>query len=567
MAVGSFCLVLHGHLPYVLRHGIWPHGEDWLYEAAAETYLPILSTIDECEFLKGNPKLTMGLTPILLEQLSQEYFKNGFAAYLQDRAKRARSDAAEFKKAGQPHLAWLANRWETWYDKLGEQFEAIGRNIPRAYAERAKRGSIEILTSDATHGYLPLLMEDSSVRAQIRAGLATSERILGFRPTGMWLPEGGFRPCGPWTPPIRWGDPKSRLGVDQAVGAEGITHFFVENHLIENCRSEWVQNGGHWHKVTWDEAPHNPNRGWRSVNEPVWVSTDGTPTARTSAFARDVGVCEKVWSRDVGYPGNGVYLEFHKKHGEKRGLRYWKVTGTGIDLGQKDMYYPDDVPGRVFENARHFCNEVKRRLFEYHNRTGRHGVVAACFDAELFGHWWFEGPQFLRDVMLTLNTDPDVDLCTADEFLQRHPPDKIAWLPEGSWGEGGDHRVWVNPKVNWMWEIEYRCEALFGKLTFNLPWRQRRDLREALEKAGRELLLLQASDWPFVISRDQAVDYGIKRFSQHVGRFECLMDLAEKLADDPGYTKRLTEVEKFELQDAEIHDPVFPNINLDWWNT
>ena len=567
MAVGSFCLVLHGHLPYVLRHGIWPHGEDWLYEATAETYLPILSTIDECEFLKGNPRLTMGLTPILLEQLSQDYFKDGFARYLEDRIERAQSDEADFKKTNQPHLAFLAKGWQDWHRKLADQFEKIGRNIPKAYAERAGRGYVEILTSDATHGYLPLLMEDSSVRAQVRAGLATSERILGFKPTGMWLPEGGFRPCGPWSAPIRWGGTHNRIGVDQAVGDEGITHFFVENHLIENCRSEWVNNGGHWNKVTWDEAPNNPNRGWRSVNEPVWVCTDGTPTARTAAFARDVRICEKVWSRSVGYPGNGVYLEFHKKHGEKRGLRYWKVTGTDVGLGQKDPYYPDDVKGRVFEHAQHFCNEIRAQLHDYHRRTNRHGVVAACFDAELFGHWWFEGPQFLRDVMLTLNADPDIDLCTAGEFLQRHPPDKIAWLQEGSWGEGGDHRVWVNPKVNWMWEIEYRCEALFGKLTYNLPWRKRRDLREALEKAGRELLLLQASDWPFVISRNQAVDYGIKRFSQHVSRFECLMDLAEKLADDPAYTKRLTEVETFELQDAEIHDPVFPKIDLNWWNT
>jgi 1,4-alpha-glucan branching enzyme len=191
----------------------------------------------------------------------------------------------------------------------------------------------------------------------------------------------------------------------------------------------------------------------------------------------------------------------------------------------------------------------------------------ASFDAELFGHWWFEGPRFVRDVLLSLNADPDVDLCTPSDFLGQWPPDKAAALPEGSWGDGGDHRVWVNDKVNWMWDVEYRCETLFGKLTFNLPWRDRPELRRILTAAGRELLLLQASDWPFVIARDQAVDYGIKRFIQHAGRFECLTGVAEKEAASPGYLDRLTELESFEIQDAQIHDVVFPHIDLNWWNT
>jgi 1,4-alpha-glucan branching enzyme len=566
MAVGSFCLVLHGHLPYVLRHGLWPHGEDWLYEAAAETYLPLVAMIDECEFLKGRPRLTIGLTPVLLAQLSQDYFKDGFERYLADRVARARSDHAEFTRQGQGHLAYLATRWEGVFTGLGEQFASLGRDIPRAYADRAARGLVQILTSNATHAYMPLLLEDASIRAQMRAGTRTSERILGHRPAGMWLPEGAYRPSGPWSPPIPWGAGRVRPGLEYLIADEGVTHFFVENHLVESCRSEYVRAGDGWRKVSWDEARDNPGRGWRSVHEPVWISSDGTPATRVAVLARDPKICEQVWSGSVGYPADGAYLEFHKKHGEKRGLRYWKITGTQVDLGAKAPYYPDDIQGKVFANARHFCNEVKRRLHAYRQKTGRHGVVAACFDAELFGHWWFEGPQFLRDVMLTLNADPDVDVCTAEEFLKAHPPDKIAALPEGSWGEGGDHRVWSNERVAWMWEIEYRCETVFGKLTFNLPWRERKDLRQILEKAGRELLLLQASDWPFVISRRQAVDYGIKRFMQHVSRFECLADIAEKVGSDSKYLGKLSEIEALEVRDADLHDAVFPEIDLNWWN-
>src|SRR5690606_6327529 len=135
------------------------------------------------------------------------------------------------------------------------------------YAERAQKGLIEILTSNATHGYMPLLLEDSSIRAQIRAGLASSERILGFRPKGMWLPECAYRPGGRWHAPIPWAPKDGRVGIEHLDADEGITHFFVETHLIENARSEWVKTGNDWHKVDWDEARKYPGQGWRQVHE------------------------------------------------------------------------------------------------------------------------------------------------------------------------------------------------------------------------------------------------------------------------------------------------------------
>ncbi len=550
MAIGSFCLVLHGHMPYVLRHGLWPHGEDWLFEAAAETYLPLLATIGECRFFNGNPRVTVGLTPVLLEQMAHDDFKAGFAEYLRDRGEQAAADYDNFEQQGQLHTAYLATRWEQFYRSLEQQFEALDRDIPKAFAQQAEEGFIEILTSGATHGYLPLLLEDSSIHAQVRAGIESSQRILGRRPQGIWLPEGAYRPSGRWVPGTSWGAPDQRIGIEQFLAAEGLTHFFVESHLVE---SSHAHNNGHL--------------AGASVQEPVWVTSHGSNSATVAAFARDPHICKQVWCGFVGYPADGTYLEFHKRHGPRRGLRYWKITDRKSDLGAKDLYYPDDVERKIHEHCQHFCGQVKRRLYDYHHGTGRHGIVVACFDAELFGHWWFEGPRFLRDVLLTLNADPDVELCTAEEYLHAHPPEKWVVLPEGSWGEGGDHRVWANGTIDWMWQVEYRCEALFGKLTYHLPWRQNPRLRDLLQKAGRELLLLQASDWPFVISRAQAVDYGIKRFMQHVARFELFADAVERLAAPPEPSHRLTAVQKSEIRDAEIHDVVFPSINLDWWNT
>ena len=563
--LGSFCLVLHGHLPYVLKHGTWPHGEDWLFEAAAETYLPLLAMIGECELYSIDIKMTMGLTPVLLEQLAHVDFKVGFVTYLDDRILKAEEDKKEFEDLDNGHMAYLADQWIQWYTKQLDYFEKISRDIPKAYAKFSESGSLEILSSAATHGYYPLLLEDASVRAQIRAGLGSSEKILGFKPKGVWIPECAYRGMGKWDAPVNWASQENRLGVEHMLADEGITHFFVENHLIEQSKSEYVKNGDDWHKVGWDESEKYPARGWGSVNEPHLVNSDGSGPGKVAALARDNFICEQVWSGEIGYPADGVYLEFHKQWGARRGLRYWKITGKKADLGDKHLYYPENVAGKIHEHAQHFCNAVKDKLREHRDKTGRHGVVTACFDAELFGHWWFEGPAFIRDIMMQMGNDPEIELDTVQGFLEKYPADKTVTMPEGSWGEEGDHRVWTNEQVDWMWDISYRCESAFGRLCRELDHKNNSEVRDLLEKAGRELLLMQASDWAFVIRRGQAVDYGIRRFIQHVARFDCLIDICEKVAEDETYMERLSEVEAFEIKDAEIHDVIFDKIHLDWW--
>jgi 1,4-alpha-glucan branching enzyme len=216
------------------------------------------------------------------------------------------------------------------------------------------------------------------------------------------------------------------------------------------------------------------------------------------AYARHPRVSEQVWSGSIGYPGDGVYLEFHRKHGE-RGLRYHKITHNKAPLSDKHPYYPDDIKGKVFENAQHFCGVVRDVLGGYQFAMNRTGVVVAAFDAELFGHWWFEGIQFLRDVILSLNANPEIRLLTAEESLYHHPPDKVRRLPAGSWGRKGDHSVWINDRTRWMWEIEYRAEGKLLKLLHELPWKTNAQIAAMLQRAARQLLLLQASDWPFVV--------------------------------------------------------------------
>ena len=558
--LGSLSIVLHGHLPYVLHHGVYPHGENWLFEAACETYLPILDMIGAVALLQRRAGLTIGLTPVLLEQLAHPRFKNGFVDYLNERIDRARKDAEEFRINSQLHFKHLAEVWERWFGDRLAHFERIGRDIPAEFGKRFREGQIQILTSNATHLYMPLALNDEMLRASMKCGVATSEKHLGMKPRGMWLPECAYRPHWEhWMPSVLYDNARNRPGIETFIAEVGVTHFFVETHLITGgtVMGTFDQQT---YKVAGDQQLYwDKSKGWREPMEPVGVVSEHR-APEVFAFARHPKVSEQVWSGSIGYPGHGSYLEFHRKYGEK-GLRYHKVTSTKTALSDKDPYYPDDIKGRVFEHARHFADVVKDTLREYRNRTGRKGCVVASFDAELFGHWWFEGPQFLRDVVLTLANDPEVTLLTAEEALYQHPADKVMRLPEGSWGEHGNHSVWINEKNRWYWEIEYRAEGQLLKLLHNLPWKSNEKVKQMLTRAARELLLLQASDWPFVIHSQGAVDYGIERISLHAVRFDRLCLIAEKL----GNGKEIDELEKVQVAEADAHDSIFKDVDLNWW--
>lgn len=558
--LGYLCIVLHGHLPYVLHHGSYPHGEAWLYEAADETYLPLLDMIGEAALNRARPAITIGLTPILLEQLAHPRFKKGFVAYLNERRERAIHDRKEFESKNELHFAYLAQRWEQWFEKNLEHFDRIHRDIPAEFAARQREGHIEILTSNATHAYMPLLLNDEMIAAQMTLGPLTTERHLGFRPKGMWLPECAYRPgWDHWLPAVLYDNPRSRPGLEQFIQNAGIDHFFVDTHLIAESHPLGTMENGQFGPIDPAQPQWDGRRGWRNMLEPVGVvSSPGEP--HTWAFARHPGVSEQVWSGSIGYPGAGQYLEFHRKHGE-RGLRYHKVTHNKMPLSHKDPYYPDDVPGKVYEHAGHFCNVVRGVLEEYRNQTGRAGTVIAPFDAELFGHWWFEGIRFIRDVVLTLNSSPDIRLCTSEEALARNPRDKVVRMPEGSWGEKGNHSVWINDRNRWMWEIEYRAEGSLLRALYELPWRKNRRINDLLVHAARQLVLSQASDWPFVVHTQGAVDYGIQRLAGHSTNFNRALQMAEAVAKG----NELDDLQNAELAEMALHDSVFPEIDLNWW--
>ena len=558
---GSFCLVLHGHLPWVLHHGRWPHGEDWLFEAASGTWLPLIEVIDQCREEGIRPGWTLGLNPILLEQLASDRFREGFPKWLAAQAERAKQDDATFTEQGDLHLAHLATRWRERYTRLAARFEVAGRDIAGEMLKAEQDGLIELLTSNATHGYHALMLHDSCARAQVRAGVATSEKHLGHRPRGMWLPECAYRPPKEFWPPAVHGNSRRVDGVGSIVAEEGIRYFVVDTRLVTDSHPEAILEHGRADPVGAGQAEWDALRAWKNELEPHRVVENGR-LLDVTVFARSPHVSEQVWSGAVGYPGDGRYLEFHKRYGQ-RGLQYWKVTGSEVDLGDKQPYYPDDVQSALHGQAQHFVQLVKDRLGMHDHRTGRHGVVCAPFDAELFGHWWHEGPRFLLEVARRLHHEAEIEVRTLGEVVKHRPSDKAASIPEGSWGAGGDHRVWLNDELRFYWEVVYRAEDRFMELWHRASWRENERVRELLVEGGRQLLLLQSSDWPFVISTKGAVDYGLRRIFGHASALDDLLNGVEDVLANP--EAPLDPVVAEALSRSQLRDRVFEHLDLSWW--
>jgi 1,4-alpha-glucan branching enzyme len=278
---------------------------------------------------------------------------------------------------------------------------------------------------------------------------------------------------------------------------------------------------------------------------------------RVTVFARDPRSSTQVWSADYGYPGDGVYLEFHRRKGDG-GLRYHKVTSRQLPLDAKESYHPEPAATQARIHADHFLGLVRDTLGKHREETGRAGLVVAPFDTELFGHWWFEGPQWLEAVLRGLAADGAN--ATASEALAAIPPTSTIALPEGSWGQGGHHWVWLNDDTTWVWERVYRAEDAFLELRRAAKRSKKRGVSRIMDQLARELLLLESSDWPFLITTVAARDYAEARVRAHVEAFVRLAAMARAAMEGP----LPPEDEKW-LGVLEAQDAPFRDVDLDWW--
>lgn len=544
-----FCFVLHSHIPYVLNHGTWPHGTDWLYEAAAEAYLPLLEVLWRLEKEGLKSGLTISFTPVLVEQLKSQRFRQGFIDYLTMKLEASVNDYLYFQQTGEKKLLGLALFWRNWYERIFRLFvDEFRSDLIAGFSRFQEQGSVEIMTSAATHGYLPLLSRDESVEHQVQQGKFVYKKYFGRNPAGFWLPECAYRPGYSWKPPLGQEAPYQRKGVDEILGQENLAYFFVDSHLLKGGEAKGVYlEKFPALRYLWERYKEKSKPGLVRPQDPYQPYL--VHPSQVSFFARDEISGKQVWSRSSGYPGDGNYLEFHKKH-FPGGLRYWKITSSTSDLSDKLPYDYQKATERIEEHANHFVWLLNQTLKDHEQ-----GVITSLYDTELFGHWWFEGPEWLYRVIKKLSLpDSQVKPAAASNCLEEIPAKMIVSLPEGSWGEGGFHWIWLNDETSWIWtriyELEKRCLPLMSD-------------KSALKKINPRLLklfcqekfLLESSDWPFLISTMTARDYAEARASLHFERAMRIFQLIEKGSD-------ISKEEAFFLDKIEAEDSIFKEIIL-----
>ena len=557
--VGAFTFMLHSHLPYARQAGMWPHGEEWVHEAIAETYVPLLNALYDLREEDVPFRVTVGITPVLGEQLADPLIIDHFIAYAAENAAKAAQDVERFERAGDETMRELAKFYHHWYARVLTSFQdRFSSDLLGAFRTLQDEGRVEIGTSAATHGYLPLLSRDSSIHGQLRTGVDAYRQHFGREPQAVWLPECAYRPA---IVEEEDGHAVRRPGLESFLAEEGLLVFFSETHTVEGGRPVGMAVPGtigpygmiarRYASSVTPPAPDQQLSPGTSLR-PYWV---GDAPGQVAVLARHERTGQQVWSAAFGYPGDFAYREFHRKDSES-GMQYWRVTGAGVDLGSKNPYDPQRAAEQVESHANHYVHLIEAELRDYHERTGKVGSITASYDTELFGHWWFEGVDWLKAVLRGLAAQPTIEVSTASRIVEEHPPEQVLSLPESSWGAGGGHYTWLNDDTTWMWSpihgAELRMEELAARFADADGMR-----REVLNQATRELLLLQSSDWPFLVTTGQAKEYAVERFEEHLHRFNQLAAMAE--ADET------TDEDAAFLAELRERDNPFPAIDFRNW--
>jgi 1,4-alpha-glucan branching enzyme len=508
MRQADFVLMLHSHLPYVLNHGRWPHGSDWICEAAIETYLPLLEKLRALDAANVAAPVTIGFTPVLAAMLEHPVFASEVDAYFAQRFAFCAEAPASMRGTPDESLLHLVDFWEARLRRLHELWLAIDKDILGRFRDLEERERLEITSSAATHGFLPLLGRDESIRLQLAVGRAEHQRIFGRLPEGCWVPECAYRAAGHWEPLPGAPNAGMRRGIEEHLADADYRYFYVDSHMARAGEPLGIYGamfGGEAERLV------GPGRAVGRQDYSPYVAyrvTDTLDAREVAAFVRDPRTSQRVWNRHGGYPGDGAYLEFHKIRWPG-GLRLWKVTSRTSDLGTKQPYAPDAARRLARTHAQDFADLLARLA-----RASEAGaVIVAPFDTELFGHWWFEGPDFLGDLYAELPGRTGVRAVTASEHLDTHGAPVGIQLAQGSWGRNGDYSMWLNDQVAWTWPVIWEMENRFWDVASAAL--ERSDLRPVVEQAARSLLLLQSSDWQFIISTGEVEDYAIRRFKGH----------------------------------------------------
>lgn len=518
---GCLAFILHAHLPYIRQAEGGPALEEhWLYEALTETYIPLLMMMDRLVRDGIDFRLTFSLTPPLTAMLGDELLRTRYVGRLDSIIDLARAEIRRTRS--DQRLLALARRYlRTFVGVRDAYIRLYDKDVTAQFKRFQDLGRIEIIASAATHAYLPLLSHHpSAVRAQIVYGIEDYVKNFMKRPSGFWLPECAYF-----------------AGLHEILGQHGIRHTVLETHGVTRARP----------------------RPLHGVSAPIY-SPSGT-----AFFGRDPASSKQVWSATEGYPGDFDYREFYRDIGHSlpleyvrpfihhegircdTGIKYFRVTGK-TEL--KEYYVPGKAALKAALHASHFLLKTREAIEMLVPVMERTPLIVAPFDAELFGHWWYEGPIWIENVLRkTAGRQKAVRLVTLSEYLDEYPVNQVAVPSPSSWGNKGYHETWHNPRNDWIYRHLHHAALCVERLAARFPMATGLK-RRALNQAARELLLAQASDWAFILNAGTVVEYARKRTERHLLHLLSLKDAIE--------TNR---IDRKWLAALEAEHAIFPGID------
>ncbi|MBD1371709.1 DUF1957 domain-containing protein [Hazenella sp. IB182357] len=518
-------LLLNSHIPYVREKQDHPLEERWIYEAMIESYVPLLKSFEHLTQEQIKFRITLSLSPTVLSMLTDPLIQKRCEEHLnlcielaQSEIKRTHDHQDEYR---------LAAEYLMRYEQTLIFLQKYHYNLIPAFQSFFSSGHLELITSSATHGFLPFMETKESQRAQIGIAVDTFENIFDIRPQGIWLPECGFKP-----------------EIDEILAEFGINYFIVDSHAFEHCTPHAVKN------------PYAPIQTPHKVH----------------AFARDSETSKKIWSPESGYPSHPDYRDFYRDIGHDlnkeyigpyihpygirvcTGFKYYKITDKG---NQKQHYQPDEAFQQVTCHADDFVDHLRKRTETLHAQHDTPPIFVLPFDTELFGHWWYEGPLFLKEICKKLSeSDSMMQMVTFSEYLeQEQKQNEHVQLGFSTWGVGGYGEVWLNKANIWIYQHLHQAEIRLRHLVNDLD-HQSPNHKRALKQAARELLLAQSSDWAYIMDDQTQVEYAIKRTHDHLVRFQELCQMIES-----------NQLHDSKIKQFEQDYPIFPHLNLDYYQT
>ncbi|MDK2992579.1 MAG: 1,4-alpha-glucan branching enzyme [Clostridiales bacterium] len=521
MVQGYVSMVLHAHLPYV-RHPEYSDciEERWLFEAITESYIPLIDILDGLIADKVDFRLTMSITPTLLSMLDDDFLKKRYIEYLHKSIELSEKEVIRTKNIYQ--ISEVAKMYNNRLNLIMDVYDKrYSRDLISAFRKFQSMGKLEVLACAATHAYLPLMdMYPEAMEAQIKVGIDTYKRYLGCQPHGIWLPECAYTPA-----------------VDRILRKYGIYYFIAESHGVLFAQPRPIYG----------------------TYAPI-ITPQGI-----AVFGRDTESSKQVWSADDGYPGDYDYREFYRDIGHEldydyikpyimsdgqrvqTGLKYYRITGKTDD---KMPYIPERAAEKAAIHAGNFIFNRQQQISYYSGSMDKPPIVVCPYDAELFGHWWYEGPKWLDHLMRQVYTSQiNFKMITPWEYLNMYPSIQVAQPCSSSWGYKGYNEVWLNDSNDWIYRHLHKAVERMTEMANRYASPTNLE-RRALNQAVRELLLAQSSDWAFIMKTGTMTDYAANRTRAHVQRFN-------KLYEDITGCK----IDQQWLSEIEYLDNIFPDID------